>query len=117
MLAIFKKNVCLGFMGWIVLATLFAGGSTYVAAEILYTPEGVVVTHYPERFDLTGNIDRIDKDGIILHDRYFAFAPHVKFMTPKRPYATINAFKVGQEVSLVLNEQRQVIILCAVYQD
>lgn len=117
MLAIIEKNICLSLVGWIVLSTLLSGSVTYVAAEILYTPEGVVNTGYPERFDLTGSIDRIDKDGIVIHDRYFAFSPRVKFMTAERAYTTINEFNVGKEVNLILNDQRQVTILCAGYLD
>lgn len=112
-----KKNISFSYMVWIILSFVLIGSSTYVMAEILHTPEGVIITHYPESFDLTGNIDKIDEKGVVIHDRYFAFAPDARFMTPQRLYASIDTFEVGQEVRLVLNEERQVSILCLKYQN
>lgn len=116
-MTLIQKSIGMYLISWVALVVLLLGSSSYVAAEILYTPEGVIITHYPEHFDLTGNIDGIDENGVVVHDRYFAFAPHVRFMTPQSSYAFLRVFEVGQEVSLVLNENRQVSIMCATYQN
>lgn len=110
-----KKIICFNFVIVCVAAVFIVGGALFTSAEIIHTPEGVIVTHYPPQFDLVGHIDRIDERGIVVHDRYFSFARQTKFMTPQQPSAPLRNFKDGDEVGLVFNDQRQVKTLCIIY--
>lgn len=111
-----KRNICFNFIIVCIAAVVSVGSALFAAAEIVHTPEGVIITHYPAQFDLYGPLEDIDARGIVVHDRYFPFAPHTKFMTPQNASASSGNFKVGNEVGLVLNNQRQVKTLCIIYQ-
>ena len=97
----------------IVLSFLFLPVMvTTAAAELINTPEGVIITHYPAKFDRTGTIDRVGEKGIVVNDTYLSFAAHVIFMTPQSEYSYLRSFKSGQKVGYLLNSENQITKLC-----
>jgi len=83
-----------------------------VSAGLVNTPEGVIITHYPEKFDGIGTISRIERKGIVVDDMFLSFASHVRYMTPQSEYSHLGSFKSGQKVGYMLNDSHQITILC-----
>lgn len=83
-----------------------------ITAEVINTPEGVIVTHYPGKFDGVGVIYDIEDRGIVINDMYIPFASQVRFMTPHSEYSSITYFKRGQNVGYKLNADKQISKLC-----
>jgi len=98
------------FMGCLLFTPVMVNR---VLAEVVHTDEGVIVTHYPRIFDGDGIIDRIDDKGIVVEDRYYPFSLRVKFQLPYREYASKHAFKEGQDVAFLLNDEGQITVLCS----
>lgn len=83
-----------------------------VSAEIIHTPEGVIITHYPDKFDRVGTLYSIDEKGIVIDDMFVPFASQVRYMTPQSTYSSLRAFEPGQKVGYMLNDEKQIIKLC-----
>jgi len=83
-----------------------------VSAELINTSEGVIITHYPVKFDKVGTIYRVDERGIVVDDIYFLFSSQVRFMTPQSDYSYLKSFKPGQKVGYLLNDENQITKLC-----
>ncbi len=109
----FRRGLMVVLSGAVLTGLVFSAG--ILSAEVIYTPEGVIVTHYPEQFDLIGQIDRIDKDGLVIHDRFFAFSPQTRFMTPHQLMGRAGDFAVGQEVGLVHDQHNHIITVALIY--
>ena len=85
---------------------------TTVSAEVIHTPEGAIITHYPNKFDGIGTISSVDDRGIVIDDMFVPFAPHVRYMTPQSVYSSLGPFRHGQKVGYILNDKKQIIKLC-----
>jgi len=96
----------------IVLGLFMVGWSS---AGMLKTPEGVIVTHYPAKFDGVGIIDTLERNGIVIDDMFLPFSSHVRYMTPSSEYSSIGAFTKGQKVGYLLNNKRQIKLLCTLF--
>ena len=83
-----------------------------VSAELVNTPEGVIITHYPDKFDGVGTLYSVDEKGIVIDDMFVPFASQVRYMTPQSSYASLRYFKQGQKVGYILNEEKQITKLC-----
>ena len=85
-----------------------------VSAESINASEGVVATHYPDRFDRVGTINIIDKSGVVVDDMYVSFSSQVQFMTPYSEHSSIESFRLGQSVGYTLNSEKQITKLCLI---
>jgi len=83
-----------------------------VSAEIINTPEGVIITHYPDKFDRVGTLYSIEEKGIIIDDMFVPFASQVRYMTPQSAYSSFGSFEKGQKVGYMLNDEHRIITLC-----
>ena len=83
-----------------------------VSAELINTPEGVIITHYPAQFDGVGTIYSVDEKGIVVDDMFVSFASGVRYMTPQSEYSYLRSFKPGQKVGYLLNDENQITKLC-----
>lgn len=97
----------------ILLGLLFVVST--VTAEWIDTPEGVIITHYPDKFDRVGAVYHVDEKGIVIDDIFMPFADNVRYMTPQNEHASIGYFRRGQMVGCLLNKQNQIIKLCLLY--
>lgn len=95
----------------LVLLSLLVIAPT-VSAELINTPEGVIITHYPDKFDSVGILYSVDEKGIVIDDMFVPFASQVRYMTPQSSYASLRYFKPGQKVGYVLNKEKQITTLC-----
>ena len=82
------------------------------SAEAIKTPEGVIITHYPAKFDGVGTIYSVEEKGIVVDDMFVSFASQVRFMTPRSEYSYLRSFKPGQKVGYLLNDENQITKLC-----
>ena len=74
------------------------------SAELINTPEGAIITHYPDKFDGVGFLDSIEERGIVIDDMFVPFASSVRYMTPYSAYSSLSAFKQGKKVGYLLND-------------
>lgn len=102
---IISSLVALIFLSLLVIAST-------VSAELVNTPEGVIITHYPDKFDGVGVIYSIEERGVVIDDMFVSFASQVRYMTPQSGYASLGSFKQGQKVGYMLNEENQITKLC-----
>ncbi len=86
--------------------------TSMASAELINTPEGVIITHYPDKFDGVGTVYSLSDRGIVIDDMFIAFASNVRFMTPQSGYASPGSFKQGQKVGYTLNDKKQITKLC-----
>lgn len=105
-----KKIVIVG----LALTCCLVVGYSWVFAEVLHTPEGLVITYYPSHFDGLGYIYSVEDKGIVIDDIFMPYAPHVNYMTPQARYASQRSFKQGQKVGYILNKYRQIETLCLI---
>ena len=102
----------------IVLAIVLLGTLWTVpnaTAEMIHTDEGVIITHYPDKFDKVGKLIGIDNEGIVIDDIFIPFSKYTRFMLPQREYATVRNFKKGQKVGLLIGEDQKVKMICLIY--
>lgn len=97
--------VLLILLGFLVIAPI-------VSAGIINTPEGVIITHYPAKFDGIGTVYSIDEKGIVIDDMFVPFASQVRYMTPQSAYSSLRAFEPGQKVGYTLNDEHKITKLC-----
>ena len=64
--------------------------------------------HYPAEFTWVGCIDHIKANRVVIDDYLYRFAPYVTFHTPKTPDATRAWFRIGRQVGIVLNSEKQI---------
>ena len=83
-----------------------------LSAELVNTPEGVIITHYPDEFDGVGTLYSIDEKGIVIDDMFVLFASQVRFMTPQSAYSSPGSFEQGQKVGYMLNDEHKITKLC-----
>lgn len=83
-----------------------------IFAKIIKTSEGVIITHYPDKFHETGILYSIDNRGIVIDDIFIPFATHVRYMTPHKYQASVRDFESGDKVGYLLNDKQQIILLC-----
>lgn len=112
------KNKTRNALGVVVVFLLIMVVTASISmAKIVKTEEGVIVTHYPEKFDKIGTLDGIDKHGIVVEDIFFPFSDRIKFMTPYLEHATASSFEKGQRVGLVIGKGQKLKALCLMYSD
>jgi len=102
-----------------IIALIFLSLSvnvTIVTAELITTAEGVIITHYPDKFDGVGTIYSVEKSGIVVDDMFVPFASQVRFMTPQSEYSSVGSFKQGQKVGYLLNDEKQITKLCLFFE-
>ena len=85
---------------------------TTVSARVITTPEGVIITHYPTKFDGVGTVHHVSKEGISVNDVFYPFASRVRYMTPHSIHSSLGSFEEGQKVGYMLNDKRQITKLC-----
>ena len=95
----------------LVLLSLLVIVST-ISAELINTPEGVIITHYPSKFDGVGTVYSIDEQGIVIDDMFVSFASQVRYMTPQSSDSSLWHFKPGGKVGYILNDRNQITELC-----
>ena len=83
-----------------------------VTAELVNTPEGVIITHYPDKFDGVGTLYSIDEKGVVIDDMFVPFASQVRYMTPQSAYSSSGSFEQGQKVGYMLNDEHKITKLC-----
>ena len=81
------------------------------AAETQEEGEFVLPEYYPDRFDGTGRINRIAMDEIVIDDSLYRFSPYAEYATPTDRHALRAWFNVGNRVSYLTNEKREIISL------
>ena len=99
----------------LIVTLIFLGLSvniTTVSAAIITTPEGVIITHYPDKFDGVGTVYSVEKSGVVIDDMFIPFASKVRYMTPRSVYSSVKSFTPGQKVGYLLNEENQITKLC-----
>jgi len=106
-----KKNKIVPSFAILILLSLLVSAPT-VSAELINTPEGVIITHYPDKFDGVGTLYSVDEKGVVIDDMFVPFASQVRYMTPQSSYASLRHFKHGQKVGYILNEEKQITKLC-----
>ena len=103
------KNILIGIA---LISLSFTVLTPLASAEFIKTPEGVIITHYPSKFDGVGIIYSIEKRGIVVDDMFIPFSSQVRYMTPQRRYSSLENFEPGQKVGYVLNEKNKITKLC-----
>ncbi len=97
--------VVLIFLSLLVIAPV-------VSAGLVHTPEGVIITHYPDKFDGMGTLYSVEERGIVIDDMFLPFSSQVRYMTPQSVYSSLGYFKQGQKVGYILNDENQITKLC-----
>jgi hypothetical protein len=83
-----------------------------VSAELVTTPEGVIITHYPDKFDGVGTVYAVEERGIVIDDMFVSFASQVRYMTPQSAYSSLGSFEKGQKVGYILDDEHKITKLC-----
>lgn len=96
---------------WTVFLGVLLLAST-VSAEVIYTPEGAIVTHYPSKFDRMVTLEEVREEGIVVDDMFIPYSERVKFMTPRNRFARQKRFSQGSRVGFVLNDMNQIDVMC-----
>jgi hypothetical protein len=74
----------------------------------ILSEENPLPSHYPQRFDGMGRIDRIDRDEIVIDDTLHGLSPDIRYGTPEGRHGSSAAFKPGRYVGYMQNSRRQI---------
>jgi hypothetical protein len=97
------------------LSLFFCVGGVIVTnsfSEEIMTPEGIVLTHYPERFDNVVVVEEFGENGIYFHDQWLYFSSSIILMTRSSQNASIDSFRPGTQVGYVLDDAGNIEVLC-----
>jgi len=105
-----KKTALALVAGLAMMAASALGGtaSSVSGAESILSEGSPLPSHYPQRFDGIGRIDRIDRDEIVIDDTLHGLSGDVRYATPESRHGSSAAFKPGRYVGYMENPRRQI---------
>ena len=81
-----------------------------VITTIASASEAPVHSGYPFVFDMTGKLERLEDDDLVVEDVLFKLTSSTTYQTPDAVFASKSDFQQGDKIGLVLSDKQKRIV-------